>query len=43
MKAEELNKLMEAYNSMYAPKEEVVESGKVLDMMMLAVPSDSSL
>ena len=26
MKAEELNKLMEAYNSMYAPKEEVVES-----------------
>ena len=35
MKAEELNKLMEAYNSMYAPKEEVVESEQLEEGMGL--------
>ena len=37
MKAEELNKLMEAYNSMYAPKEEVVESEQLEEGMGLSV------
>jgi len=33
MKAEELNKLMEAYKSVYAPKEEVVESEQLDEMI----------
>jgi len=35
MKAEELNKLMEAYKSVYAPKEEVVESEQLDEGMGL--------
>ena len=37
MKAEELNKLMEAYKSVYAPKEEVVESEQLDEGMGLSV------